>query len=164
MKEKIYIETSIPSYISAEDNDNPVIYGHQIVSREWWANEKEKYELFISEAVITEISKGDNISAKKRLKLLENIPLLEYNEKVTQITEKYVSVLNLPDHLRVDMMHIGFAVYYEIDYLLTWNCSHINNAHMKRQFGKINVSLGYNSPVICTPEELYIYEGNNYAQ
>ena len=134
-----------------------MIFGHQIVSREWWENEKGNYELFISEAVITEISKGNSLSAKKRLELLENIPLLEYNEKITQITEKYVSVLNLPDHLRVDMTHIGFAVYYEIDYLLTWNCSHINNAHMKRQFEKINLSLGYNSPVICTPEELFIW-------
>lgn len=42
MKEKVYIETSIPSYITAKDNSNPVIFGHQIVSREWWINEKEK--------------------------------------------------------------------------------------------------------------------------
>lgn len=157
MKEKIYIETSIPSYITAKDSSDPVIYGHQIVSREWWNNEKEKYELFISEPVLIEVSKGNSIYAKKRLELIKNLTMLEYNKNIIQIADEYIRFLKLPEHLRVDMTHIAFSIYYEIDYLLTWNCSHINNAHMKKQFEKINESLGYKSTEICTPEELYIW-------
>lgn len=41
-----------------------------------------------------------------------------------------------------------------MDFLLTWNFRHINNAEMKARLGKAIEAAGYECPVICSPEEL----------
>jgi len=41
-----------------------------------------------------------------------------------------------------------------MDFLLTWNFRHINNAEMKARIGAAVEAAGYECPVICSPEEL----------
>ena len=43
---------------------------------------------------------------------------------------------------------------HEVDYLLTWNCKHIANAHILKKIESVCAQAGYTIPVICTPEEL----------
>jgi hypothetical protein len=53
-----------------------------------------------------------------------------------------------------DALHISIATIHGIDFLVTWNCKHIANAHIKKKLEKIIQENGYIMPVICTPEEL----------
>jgi hypothetical protein len=53
-----------------------------------------------------------------------------------------------------DAAHLAFACEYELEYLLTWNCTHIANAELRRQLIAINTTLGLQRPIICTTEEL----------
>ena len=41
-----------------------------------------------------------------------------------------------------------------MDYLLTWNCTHLANEIIRNKLHKINDKLGYSTPAICPPEEL----------
>ena len=50
--------------------------------------------------------------------------------------------------------HIALAVVNGMDFLLTWNFAHINNARMKSDITRVVEAYGYECPVICTPEEL----------
>jgi hypothetical protein len=41
-----------------------------------------------------------------------------------------------------------------MDYLVTWNCSHIANGGVIRRLMKINDRLKRSTPLIVTPEEI----------
>jgi len=152
--EKVYIETTIPSYLVAKPNRDIVILSHQEISKDWWENERNKYELYISEYVIGEIRKGDNILSQKRIELIKDIFLLEHNNDIEILAREYLRLLGFPEKAAIDILHIAYSVYYEMDYLLTWNCKHLTNACFKVKLLKLNNKLGYKTPEICTPEQL----------
>ena len=41
-----------------------------------------------------------------------------------------------------------------LDYLLTWNCRHINNPTLRRRIERACAACGLECPVICSPVEL----------
>lgn len=155
MKEKVYLDSTIPSYIIAKPSRDIIILGRQELSREWWESAKDHYELYISEIVLLEIETGDPDYSSRRKDLLKDITLLENNSEIETLTEQYIRHFNFPDKLYRDMYHIAFAVYYKIDYLLTWNFAHLANAHLRTQLHRFNQKAGLNVPEICSPEELY---------
>ncbi|MDI6795188.1 MAG: DNA-binding protein, partial [bacterium] len=61
----------------------------------------------------------------------------------------------LPSKATDDAVHIALAAVHGIDYLLTWNCRHIDNAQTKPLVRTVIVSEGYKCPEICTPQELF---------
>lgn len=48
----VYIETSIPSYLTARASSDVKAITWQQVTKQWWNEERTKYTLFISELVI----------------------------------------------------------------------------------------------------------------
>ena len=140
MKPKVYVETSVISYLTSRPSRDIVIVGHQQITQEWWSNHREIFHLVASQLVIQEASAGDPIASQQRLKILEQIELLATTESALTLAE--------------DALHIAIAVTNGIDYLLTWNCKHIANAIIRREVERICRSLGYEPVTICTPEEL----------
>lgn len=151
---KVYLETTIPSYMASRPSRDIIVLSHQEITNEWWANNRHNYKLFISQVVIDEIGGGDKELIQKRYTLIKNIPLLEYNNDVEILALKYFEHFKFPKRALRDAFHIAFAVNYNIDFLLTWNCSHLANANIRANLVKFNYKLGYNTPDICTPEEL----------
>ena len=154
MKEKVYLDTTIPSYIIAKPSRDIILLSHQELTKEWWKESKDNYELFISDIVVIEVEEGDKDYAKKRRDLLSGITVLENNSEIEVLVKQYMNHFHFPDKLYRDMYHVAFAVYYNIDFLLTWNFTHLNNAHFKVQLHRFNQKIGYNIPEICSPEEL----------
>lgn len=153
MKHKVYLETTIPSYLTSWLSRDLVIAAHQQITREWWQN-RNRFDLFISQVVMREVSGGDSQIAAKRLEVLENIPVLEVTKEAIELAQKLVDRGPIPEKAAVDALHIAIAVVNGMDYLLTWNCSHIANASMRTKIDHVCRSSGYEPPVICTPEEL----------
>ena len=82
---------------------------------------------------------------------MRNIPELKNNSEIEALAAKYISYFSFPKDSIRDGYHIAFAVYYKMDFLLTWNCSHLDNEQLKKALFKLNGKLGYNTPGICTP-------------
>lgn len=152
--EKVYLETTIPSYIISRTSRDIIVLSHQEITKEWWETNRPNYEIYISQIVIDEISEGNKELAQKRNELIYNLPLLEYNNEVEKLALKYFEYFKFPKRALRDAFHLAFAVYYEIDFLLTWNCTHLANANIRLNLAKLNYKLSYNTPDICTPEEL----------
>jgi len=85
---------------------------------------------------------------------LEEIPLLELNEDVLFLASKLVQGGPIPESAKEDALHISLATVHGMDYILTWNCSHLANAHLTPKLRFIMEAMGYHLPQICTPEEL----------
>jgi predicted nucleic acid-binding protein len=153
LKPKVYIETSIPSYLTAWHSRDLVVAGNQETTREWW-DRRNDFELYISEFVLQEVSSGDSRAAADRLKALEDIPEIEITEQVAVIAEKLLAEASLPSKARVNALHIATAAIGGMDYLLTWNCAHITNPAFRFKIEAVIRSFGYEPPIICTPQEL----------
>ena len=154
MKARIYIETTIVSYLTAKPSRDLIIAAHQQITQEWWETRQHAFDLFISELVIREARAGDVEAARKRLDALTDIPLLELNEEALYLAKELVQKGPIPDKSKEDAIHISLATVHGMDYLLTWNCRHIANAEMRKDVASVCMAMGYEVPVISTPEEL----------
>jgi predicted nucleic acid-binding protein len=154
MKPKIYIETTIPSYLTARPSRDLIRAAHQEITREWWEDRRSAFELFVSQAVIQEAGAGDPTAAAERLALLTDLPVLVIATEVESFGQELLHRLPLPLKAAVDALHISYAAVYGMDYLLTWNCKHIANATLRKRIITVCESSGYTPPLICTPEEL----------
>ena len=153
MKLKIYLETSIISYLTAMPSRDIILAAHQQITREWWETRRTEYELFISQLVIQESSSGDPEAVKKRLAILNPLALLDLNSDVLALARKLLENQLLPNTATEDAMHIAIATSHQMDYLLTWNCRHIANPVIQRKITKWAHLKDYELPTICTPIE-----------
>ena len=115
---------------------------------------KAGFEAFISEAVIEEIRQGDASASEKRMSIVSGLTVLSLNDDVRELVHFYGSKLGLPKKAKPDILHIAFAVSYEMDYMLTWNCAHLANGGVMRKLLDLNEFINRYTPLIVTPEEL----------
>ncbi len=154
MKKSVYLETSYISYLTCRPSRDLIVAGHQTITREWWEKCRSEFALYISEAVVEECAAGDPIAASDRLSAIEDIELLDMIEEVDKLMEALLQGHGLPVQAAQDAAHVAIASVHNIDYLLTWNCKHIANAHRRHTIETICLEHGYNKPNICTPEGL----------
>ena len=150
----VYIETSIVSYLTSRPSRDIRIAAWQEITTQWWEQERAKYELFTSELVMAEAGAGDHKAARRRLEQLKDIPELAIDDAVRQFAARLIADGGVPSEAQADALHIATASVNELDYLLTWNCRHIDNAATKPVIRSICVVGGYPYPEICTPLEL----------
>ena len=150
----VYLETTIPSYLAARPSRDLIVAAHQQITHEWWVDAHERFEMYVSEAVLAEIRAGDPAAAVQRIELVAGLPVLELSSDVRALVAAYDERLGLVGRARADLPHFAFAVAYEIDYLLTWNCTHIANGEIVRRLMIVNAELGRFTPLVVTPEEI----------
>jgi hypothetical protein len=150
----VYLETTIPSYLVARPSRDLIIAAHQQITHEWWREAGDRFDLYISEAVLAEIRAGDPDAAARRLAIVDGLPILALNEDVRTLVRAYDQRLRLGERARADLPHLAFAVAYAMDYLVTWNCAHLANGEVIHRLREVNVGLQRSTPIIVTPEEL----------
>lgn len=154
MKQKVYIETSVISYLTAKPSRDIVVSGHQQTTYEWWNKYMAQYDCYISNVVIAEIEQGDPIASLKRIEVVKNIKILEYNPEIEELGKIYLKLFNIPIKSKLDALHLAFATWYKIDFLLSWNYKHISNVVVNISLNEYNSKNNLFSPVLCSPEEL----------
>lgn len=153
MKPLVYLETSVVSYLAARPSRDLIVAAHQQITQQWW-DQKGSWTLYTSRLVVTEASGGDIDAAAKRIELLQGVPQLALTSDVEMLVEQLMKFAALPATALEDAFHIGLAIAHGMDFLVTWNCTHIANATKRNLISKIAGNAGYVMPVICTPEEL----------
>ena len=151
---RIYIESTIPSYVVARPARDLLQAARQQLTRDWWDLKREKHELFTSQVVLDEIAFGEKAMAQLRLQILQSVPLLQVTDSVKEFARKILSSGLLPTTADRDAVHIALASAYQMDILLSWNCRHIANAAIQARLRKLADAAGFTLPEICTPEEL----------
>ena len=154
MKPKVYIETTVVSYLTAWPSRDVVIAGYQQTTRDWWRNAADQFDLVASQLVMREAAAGDADAAKDRLAALDSVTLLDATEEAAELAEQLLDSGAIPIKAAEDAGHIAIAVTNGVDYLVTWNCRHIANATMRSQIERICRNAGYEPTIICTSDEL----------
>jgi len=152
--ESVYLETTFISYLVSRPSRDLVVAAHQQTTHDWWTIRRNEFECFVSQIVIDEVSAGDPEESKKRMDIIDPFPILEVTEEAEQLTRAILADGVLPARSVRDAAHIAISAVNHIDYLLTWNCKHLANAQILRKISIVCNKEGFNTPLICTPEEL----------
>jgi hypothetical protein len=153
MTSRVYIETSVISYLAARPSRDLIVAAHQQLTHTWWSVRHE-WELSISALVIEEAKAGDAEAAKRRLNRLEGLSILHMTDLALDLSTRLIADGALPEKAKEDAVHVALAAAHGMDYLLTWNCKHIANATKRTLIERICQSASCAPPIICTPEEL----------
>jgi len=154
MRPRLYLETTIPSYLVARPSNDLRLAADQQTTREWWETRRGDFDLFVSEAVLREVRRGDPQLAGARLAALRGIPVLPALRAAEGLAERLLCEGIIPAIAADDAAHLGLAAANAMDYLLTWNCRHINNPTLERRIARACAACGLPYPVACTPAEL----------
>src|ERR671925_648638 len=109
MAERVYIETTVVSYLTARPNRDVVIAGHQQVTLEWWDTRRASYELCVSQLVLDEAGAGDSQAAQERLFVLQPMLVLETTGDALDLAKALLQAGALPPKAANDALHISVA-------------------------------------------------------
>ncbi|MCG3131878.1 MAG: hypothetical protein FLDDKLPJ_02688 [Phycisphaerae bacterium] len=154
MGNTVYVETTIPSYLTSRPSRDLIVAAHQEMVREWWDRKRGRFEVFISQFVLDEASVGDPEAVARRLQVLAGLPVLDVTDAGRALAKALLSQIPLPNRAATDALHIAVAATNGMDYLLTLNCAHIANAKYRSRIESLCEDHEVKAPIICTPEEL----------
>jgi hypothetical protein len=150
---RVYIETTILSYLTSLPSRDLIKAARQQLTLEWWA-QRNRFEITLSEAVLAEIARGDSEAAARRLAAAEGLPVLRATSEARDLASALIEEMAMPARAAIDAVHVAIATVHGCNFLLTWNCTHIANAEMREGIESVCRNHGFRPPVICTPEEL----------
>ena len=154
MNPRLYLETTIPSYLVARESRDAILHGQQAATRMWWEQRRNGYELFVSEFVDLEAGRGEAEMSVARAAALQGLTRLAVTEAALELATEILRTGLIPAKAEVDASHIAVAAVHRMDILLTWNCTHIHNIAISRQIERLCARAGWPCPAICTPFDL----------
>ena len=92
--------------------------------------------------------------AQLRLKALRRVAILPASLEVESLAHSLRRKMSLPARASEDADHVAYAAVNEVDFLVTWNCRHINNSAIIPKIEKTCADASYRCPRIYTPNEL----------
>ncbi len=161
MKPRVYVETSVVSYLTARPARDIVIAGRQQSTRDWWAGAKERFELVISELVWEEAAVGDRDAAQSRLAAISPLPVIGATPEVARLARALVDAKAVSERAAQDAVHIAIAAVHRVPFVVTWNFRHIANAAARPRIEAVCRDAGIDPPLLCTPEQLVVAEDDD---
>jgi len=151
---RVYVETTVISYLASRPSRDVVVAGRQQVTQAWWETRRPAFDLVVSQVVLDEAGAGDPEAAQRRRALIAGLPLLDITSAVETLAATLIQEVPLPPQAGADAVHIAVAACHGVEFLLTWNVAHIANAALRRRVEAVCRRHGYAAPILCTPDEL----------
>ena len=150
----VYIETSVVSYYTSRPVRDLIVAARQAITRECWARILAGFDCHVSVLVVQEVAGGDPQAASARVQAIAGLPVLQLDEAAEALAKCLIVDGPIPAEKAEDALHIALAASNGMDYLLTWNFTHIHNAQMELSIRRVVEHHGYQCPVFCSPDEL----------
>ena len=154
VKPKVYIETSVISYLTARPSRDLLVAANQQVTQDWWQNRRPAFEIYVSQLVAREINSGDAEAIVRRQEAIAHCTYLDITPDAVRLAERLIERKAIPRQAVEDALHIAVATVGGMDYLVTWNFKHIANAALRANVELVCRLDGYEPAVICSPMEL----------
>jgi hypothetical protein len=109
MKKSVYLETSIPSYLTARPSRDVRTAAWRQITTQWWDEARADDNLFISELVAVEASAGNPEAAARRLEALRGVAELPIDEEVQELADQLISNGGIPSGSEADALHVALV-------------------------------------------------------
>lgn len=153
--ESVDLETTVIGTIASRNHPDPVMLARQLSTRQWWNDGSTRFDLKISDLVISECSAGDPTAVAERLQILAGIDVLAPTDDAEMLAEALLLGKAVPTTEPRDAAHIALAAAHGLTYLVMWKLKHIFNPHTQRMSESICRDAGFVPATICTPEQLW---------
>ena len=154
IKPKVYIETTVISYLVARPSSNLTVTARQQASQQLWEEYSDNFEFLISDIVISEAIGGDSEAAQRRRDVLTALTILHLSPAADAFARYLIDTGAVPESSLPDAQHIAIATVHSIDYLVSWNYRHIVNEVKREHINEVCRDAGYQPTTLCTPTEL----------
>jgi len=155
MKQKLYIETSVISYLVARPSRDLLVAARQEATAELWSKLLSSgFTGYVSTLVHQEARQGDQDQARKRIDALSSLAVLDIDQEAQALAEQILVAGAIPSEYPDDALHMAVAAVSGIDVLVTWNFAHLNNPISRMRIRQIVEDNGYRCPEVCSPDEL----------
>ena len=153
-KPRVYIESTVVSYLVARPSDNPILASRQRASQQLWKDYTDRFEFVISSIVRDEIRQGDPTAAQQRLDVVSSLTILENLPEMDMLVQRLIDSGAVPRNSLPDAQHIAIATTHNVEYLVSWNHKHIVNENKHEHINQVCQAAGFQPTTICTPIEL----------
>ena len=153
-KPKVYVETTVVSYLVARPSNDVTVSDRQRSTRRLWEEYSDVFEFVTSEIVLGEAERGDPREAERRTGMLDNLTELRLLPEATALAHKLIDAGAVPLQSLSDAQHIAIAVVHNVEYLVSWNYKHIVNETKRQHIKDVCLAAGYQPINLCTPEAL----------
>ena len=153
MKFRVYVETSVISYLTARPSRDLRIAARQQSSLQLWESQ-DRYELVVSDLVLSETAAGDAGAASARRVWVNDLLVLPADDDAQAVADALVARGAMPAAAYADALHIGIAASHQIEVIASWNFRHIASVWARSRIEAALNDLGYPSCRIATPDEL----------
>jgi predicted nucleic acid-binding protein len=153
-KKRIYLDTSVVSYLRQEDAPEKMSETLEF----WDLLRRGRYEVFISDVTVLELSK---CLEPKRTELFALLSEIDYNEIETTghagVAELSIAIAQqklLPEKSVNDRLHIAAAIMSGCNILVSWNFKHLVNVKTIDGVRMISIANNLNPVDIYSPTML----------
>lgn len=153
-KPRVYIETTVISYLAARLSRDATIASRQRLTQQFWYEHADRFELVISPTVISEVRRGNAEAVQRRLNLISGITRLPMSNAISNLTQNLLDTGAVPRSAETDATHIAIAAVHNVEYLATWNYKHITNVHKRQHIEQVCRESDFQPPIICPPAVL----------
>lgn len=158
MRPTVYLDATIPSFYY-EDRPGNVIQAWRQITVEFWQHARDNYQLVVSDETIRELEEFGYPEQKRRkcLDLVAGLPRVSLIPEIKELAAYFAKEGAMPVNDLGDALHLAFATWSRIEYLLTWNCKHLANANKFEHFRVLTMRRRLEAPLIVTPQQLLGY-------
>lgn len=153
LKPRVYVETTIPSFYY-DLRDSPAVVVRREITRNWWTDAAQRFELVTSSIVLDELAKGQSDRVPLRLGLLQSIRTIPFVPDVAGVVQTYRAHKLMPANPPEDALHLALASWHHCDFIVTWDSRHLANPNKAVHIRRINTRLGLSVPRLVTPGDL----------
>jgi len=152
MKRTVYIESSVVSYYTGRPSRDVVIAGRQQSTQDFWPLLSQDLVPHISALVVKESGKGDSEMARKRLDAIASFGVLATTPEAERLAQAILDARGIPQEYPEDALHVAISAISGMEFIVTWNFSHINNPFTKIMIRQTVENAGYECPEIVPPD------------
>ena len=152
-KPNLYLDTNILSVMCYRGPSQAATLQRDL-TRDWWDEERQHFQLFSSPFTEVELSKGKYAGQKQALRLVRRLSFLAITRKVKSMIAELLDSKLVPESSPGDAVHLAICIVYEVDYLLSWNHSHLVNADVESRLRRFVESRAYESPRLVSPQSI----------
>lgn len=153
MKTKIYVETSVLSYLVARPSRDPIKAARQLQAKALW-DAQGRFQLLVSPTVIEEAQRGNSQQAQLRLQAAQALQVLPLNNEAAFLAQLLIDRQALPKDAVADALHIAIATVNCIKVLASFNFKHLASVFARAKIEQTLRQLGYEPPLIASPQEI----------
>jgi predicted nucleic acid-binding protein len=152
-KPSVYLDANILSVLH-QRRARGVLRDHQLVTREWWEQERRFFQLYSSVRTESELAAGKYSGQAEALAEVRRLRFLVFSGEVRDLALSYLEEQIVPASSPGDAYHLAFAAVHMIDYLMTWNQAHLLNVETWAKLKALHERTGLYMPWLVSPKTI----------